>query len=50
VSTTTSFYIWIFKGAHDIFALVVIFWGEVGYQNILKLGYLKHLKLQAKLW
>lgn len=50
VSTTTSFYIWISKGAHDVFALVVIFWGEVGCQNILKLCYLKHLKLQAKLW
>jgi hypothetical protein len=28
VSTTTSFYIWISKGAHDVFALVVIFWGD----------------------
>ncbi len=44
MSTTTSFDIWISKGAHDVFALVVIFWGEVGCQNILKLGYLKHLK------
>ncbi len=50
VSTTSSFYIWISKGAHDVFALVVIFGGEVGCQNILKLCYLKHLKLQAKLW
>jgi hypothetical protein len=47
-STTTSFDIWIYKEAHDVFALVVIFWGEVGCQNILKLGYLKHLKLLAK--
>jgi hypothetical protein len=49
-STTTSFDIWIYKDAHDVFALVVIFWGEVGCQNILKLGYLKHLKLPAKHW
>jgi hypothetical protein len=30
------------KGAYEIFALV-IFWGLIGSQNILQLGFLKHL-------
>jgi hypothetical protein len=43
-SIIASFDLWMSKGAYDIFALVIkIMWRLIGSQNILQLGFLKHL-------
>jgi len=40
-STTTSFYLRMSKGGHDIFALVINFLGLIGSQSTLPLGFLR---------
>jgi hypothetical protein len=44
---TTSFDLWMSKGAHDVFAF---FWDLIGNQNKLLLVCLKPLKLHDKHW
>ncbi len=45
-----SFELWMSKGAHDVFALVINFWDLIGNQNMLLLVCLNLLKLQDKPW
>ncbi len=44
------FHLWMSKGAHDVFALVIKFWDPIGNQTMLFLVCLKLLKLQDKRW
>jgi hypothetical protein len=40
---TSSFDLWMLKGAYDILPLLLSFWGSIGIQNILQLCFLEHL-------
>jgi hypothetical protein len=40
----SSFDLWMSKGVHDVFALVIIFWDLIRSQNMLLLVYLKLLR------
>jgi hypothetical protein len=39
----TSFDLWMLKRVYDISSLVINFWGVINNQNIMQLGFLKHL-------
>ncbi len=43
-----SFDLWMSKGGHDIFSLVIIFWALIGNQNMLPLGFFVQWILLAK--